>query len=529
MSDLLEITEDLTMVTTDDKQVEVVSVGTQGPSGPSYQVNVKDFGAYGDGITDDTAAIQAAINSLTMGGCVTIPAGTYIVDPAVSINLVSDTTIEGSGRATILKIKANSNVLNNLVKAESVSRVTIRNLVIDGNNANQNASDSIAVHYGVYLAHSNDSRVENVYVHHTTGVGIHIYDSTGTVIRGCESSYNRYHGFECEQDTSTIWQGNRGHHNTRHGIFVSPGEVGGTGSIGNIINGNSFDHNLSYGIAFGIDAAGGSIGLTKNNSITNNSIIGNAEYGVSIYRVNDVLMSNNIIGLNGFFGLYLYRAERNQITSNRFYNDSQASNGAYDEMLLEGANDGQASQHNLIANNFILIDSAKKANWAIREATANDGANVIKNNYIPNAGVSGKVLAQHVNTAYELLSDTPKENTSSLKTFDDGIIIAPGATLPGATMGLDAPFGDAVLRMFSDQHGLQFVAPNGALDMYIGGVNMLSVTGAKATAQKLRIQSPNVPTSATSAGDAGDVAWNASYIFICIATNTWKRVAIATW
>ena len=43
--------------------------------------NVKDYGAFGDGIHDDTAAIQAAINSLpTTGGTVTVPPGTYLID-----------------------------------------------------------------------------------------------------------------------------------------------------------------------------------------------------------------------------------------------------------------------------------------------------------------------------------------------------------------------------------------------------------------------------------------------------------------
>lgn len=43
-------------------------------------VSVKDFGAIGDGVTDDTAAIQAAINSLgTTGGTVYLPPGQYKV------------------------------------------------------------------------------------------------------------------------------------------------------------------------------------------------------------------------------------------------------------------------------------------------------------------------------------------------------------------------------------------------------------------------------------------------------------------
>ncbi|MBC8009150.1 MAG: SGNH/GDSL hydrolase family protein [Burkholderiales bacterium] len=38
-----------------------------------------------------------------------------------------------------------------------------------------------------------------------------------------------------------------------------------------------------------------------------------------------------------------------------------------------------------------------------------------------------------------------------------------------------------------------------------------------------------VPASAGAAGTAGTVSYDGSFIYICTATNTWKRVAIATW
>jgi len=37
------------------------------------------------------------------------------------------------------------------------------------------------------------------------------------------------------------------------------------------------------------------------------------------------------------------------------------------------------------------------------------------------------------------------------------------------------------------------------------------------------------PSSATATGTTGTIAWDANYIYIATGTNTWKRVAIATW
>ena len=38
-----------------------------------------------------------------------------------------------------------------------------------------------------------------------------------------------------------------------------------------------------------------------------------------------------------------------------------------------------------------------------------------------------------------------------------------------------------------------------------------------------------VPSSATSKGISGQVAYNATHLYICVAENTWRRVALATW
>ncbi len=62
------------------------------------------WGAKGDGVSDDTAAVQAAINSLgTKGGEVIIPKGTYVVD---AIGIRSNIALRGHGSQSVLKQKS---------------------------------------------------------------------------------------------------------------------------------------------------------------------------------------------------------------------------------------------------------------------------------------------------------------------------------------------------------------------------------------------------------------------------------------
>ena len=45
----------------------------------------------------------------------------------------------------------------------------------------------------------------------------------------------------------------------------------------------------------------------------------------------------------------------------------------------------------------------------------------------------------------------------------------------------------------------------------------------------IRVRTAKTPANAAATGVAGEICWDASYIYICTATNTWKRAAIATW
>lgn len=77
----------------------------------SGAVNVMWFGAKGDGTTDDTAAVQAALTAATVGSTVTLPTGTYAISSTLTIakrlNLVGPgTLVESTILAPMLDIVA---------------------------------------------------------------------------------------------------------------------------------------------------------------------------------------------------------------------------------------------------------------------------------------------------------------------------------------------------------------------------------------------------------------------------------------
>jgi hypothetical protein len=98
----------------------------------SRQLNVKDYGAIGNGTTNETAAIQAAIDAVKTagGGVVYFPNGTY---KATSIQLPADVILLGESReSTVLNFASESPISFITSKNDGVTqgRIGIANLKI---------------------------------------------------------------------------------------------------------------------------------------------------------------------------------------------------------------------------------------------------------------------------------------------------------------------------------------------------------------------------------------------------------------
>jgi hypothetical protein len=195
--------------------------------------NARDFGATGDGSTDDTAALQKALDGAGVtGGIVVLPPGTYVTR---RLTLHSGVHLRGSGGdATVLRLapRANTAVLESYGFAtESAARssggisgFSIRDLTVDGNRAQGNPigcgmriygygyeiSDVIACNCGAdgivsdwgtagdlpSPSHQMEARLTGLRTHDNGGDGVHFAGPHDSMFLNCLAFKNGGTGFD---------------------------------------------------------------------------------------------------------------------------------------------------------------------------------------------------------------------------------------------------------------------------------------------------------------------------------------------
>ena len=228
-------------------------------------VSVKDFGAVGDGVVDDTAAIQAALDYVESagGGEVFVPAGSYLSGKLILRDKVS---IRGVGNTSkfIAKIISDDLFFSN---DPSLSNITLSNFYVD--LTAQTGSN------GIYITHISDSEISGVTLYNAAGFGFLIFNSVRCkYLRNTINTTRQWDGMTITTGSiDNVIEGNIVYNSYDSGIGFT--DTLGTTCVGNYVKRQKISGNW---YAPGIDAAG-----AKNAVITGNFVLGN-EYGISVLQ-----------------------------------------------------------------------------------------------------------------------------------------------------------------------------------------------------------------------------------------------------
>lgn len=326
-------------------------------------VNVLDFGAVGDGVTDDTAAIQAAVNALSANSCLVFPAGTYMVSNNI-VSTTSDVSVLGYGAKIV-----QTGTFKTTLRFNSVSNIDVRGIWFVGKGTEYNAASSswngVAA---VYFSSCTNVSVSDCYMTNHSGGSIRWGGSAdgfrftnnkivgigtaGGITPGGNNGDVAISGFASSADDNIIIADNdisehcfgiglsRGSNCVisgnvihdipgQHGVYLA--EQSGIVIVNNTLENieligiknqladlvsltTATDISISNNIIKDVGGSGIGVGATsgaaplgsyaENVSITNNVITNAGDYAIICESVRNASVSNNIITQTGAYGIY---------------------------------------------------------------------------------------------------------------------------------------------------------------------------------------------------------------------------------
>ena len=205
-------------------------------------ISVKQFGARGDGITDDTAAILAATTA-AVGRALYFPSGTYLISQPIPLD--NNSTVYGDGEGSLIKLVDSG---KSGFTATGKYNVVVRDLAILCDHAG-----TVAYIAGVLLTNCSKSKVLNVTCIGLSWGGVLLWSSSQCLIHGCRfagwlGTIPDSHDIGVYRNSYfNVVEGNQCFGGGWHGIMINDPYVASTPTA-NVINANQVGEHLAYGI-----------------------------------------------------------------------------------------------------------------------------------------------------------------------------------------------------------------------------------------------------------------------------------------
>ncbi|PMY52681.1 MULTISPECIES: M10 family metallopeptidase C-terminal domain-containing protein [Pseudomonas] len=428
--------------------------------------NVQNFGAKGDGITDDTAAIQRAIDAAAAagGGQVYVPTGTYIVSGGVEpsdgcLMLKSNVYLYGDGMgATTVKVADGSDTkITGVIRSaygEETHDFGVSKLTIDGNR--DNTTGKIDGWFNGYIpgqaGYDSNVTLDSVEIKDCSGYGFDPHEQTvNMVIKNSVSHGNGLDGFVADFLSNSTFENNVAYDNDRHGFNVV------TSTHDFTLTNNVAYNNGGNGIV--VQRGSENIPSPSNITITGGEVYGNGAEGVLIKMSSEVTVSGVDIHDNTSAGVRIYGSNHVELIDNTL--NSNSLGNPVPEIIIQSYNDtlGVSGKYyngsdNIIQSNIITGGNLSTYGVAERNEDGTDRNAIIGN------------TISHTSNGATLV-------------YGDGSYVSdtvPMITVQG-TAGNDTLLGSASSEIFYGVAGNDTINGGAGDDILVGGVGIDKLTG----------------------------------------------------
>jgi len=262
---------------------------------PAVALSVVDYGARGDGVTDDTAAFTDALSI----GTASVPPGNYVVG---ELAIPDGAHLAGEGPGSVLKLKPGAKFV-----VRPGARCVIEDLAIVGDPASEvESGDQGLIHgiradgwtarslwisdagiCGILLDHCNDVRIQDCQLDRLRRAVSIVFSSDvlveGNAVRDCSEHGLMFWGnwqWEKMDCRRISFIGNRV-------IRGGAGAIWGTGCVGVVATGNIVEQCADVGI---------DLEWCEQGAISGNTVSGAANAGISLfYSCRDVAITGNTV------------------------------------------------------------------------------------------------------------------------------------------------------------------------------------------------------------------------------------------